>query len=78
MPPFFLCNRHYEGDDGDNRPSVPAESVPSHIAWCEGAAVRVASANADSSTIGVHDITGEHCGGVIRDWGEGYAADYAD
>ena len=67
MPPFFLCNRHYEGDDGDDGPSVPAESVQSHISRCEGAAVRVTSVNADSSTIGVHDSAGEHCGGVIRD-----------
>ncbi len=31
MSPFFLCNRHYEGDDGDDRASVPAKSEPSDI-----------------------------------------------
>ncbi len=69
MPPFFLCNRHYEGDDGDDRASVPTESVLSDIAQSEGEAIGVASADADFSlsTIGLHDISGEHCCGDSRD-----------
>ncbi len=69
MPPFFLCNRHYEGDDGDDQATVPAKSVPSDITQCEGEAVGVTSADADFSlsTIGLHDISGEHCCGDSRD-----------